>query len=1046
MARPKLVSPDQPFWLRTTLRIVEFSASLKLAVLLILAMAFIFALGTVVEAAWGTPAAQFGTYQTWWFNLCLILLAINIFAAAAVRFPWKRYQTGFVITHLGLLVLLAGAAMGRIYGIDAQIFVYELGADHRAYADDLHFRLTVHSQETIGNPNKNAQTIEFKPGVFSWRDYSTMFRFNQPEDRSGLEGWMWKTFRAFGGWMFAIADRTRAGDVLYNRDGVKLEVLDYYADSRQVSAPMIQVMMALPTTQRMTADGRSEEAPTQWAPFQLSVNPAPKQADQYPNGLGARELAGGGHLSFWLAGSEDQVKAFLNGGPEGDLGEKGQVVLWANGKKHHFLVHEKIDQGRFGLPGSDLEVELAAYWPRADLDRELSREGKFVWVGDPDAESPDHPAVKLTVFKDDKPSGELILFAKSPDDNIHDYKNRVFGDYWFDPPQTPHEQANRAPIITGGGSRIDIIQGPGEKLYYRYWRRSEKKLEFARELPANGSPETAVPAFIMPAGQQKLYVQEFIGSDKPVANKVLPLPFDREKNIGVRQPAALVRLTVDDHTEEFWILGYIGPPEETPRHDSQHRTVFGKDRFVSLIMPVDSVDIGFRTRLSQFSRKLDPGTSQPSHYSSTIDIIDRHRDRTVFAAALDGRRPVDIKAPTPKTASDIASISSLAFDSRQSTLYWIDPLQRTIQRVAVDGGKIADVVEGLIETGLRDPQDLVVDSAAKSLFWCDYEVTRSGNRGLIHRADLDGANAKVVATFSGTPTVLALDPERQKIYWLDPWRGAIGRVNYDGQDLEEDFIRGLDQPGGIAVDPATQHIFWTEQREGVIRRASLDGEDERVVVVQEQHERPFRIAVDSTAGKIYWTDIGEGEIVHRENGPSVPERFHKVRRADLNGESVEDVVTRGVHNPGDLAVSSADGRLFWAQDAVYRRDVWITMNAPIEFSDPITRRRYRIFQEAFNGPWKPGDPQFEANVPASSEKTELYQSVLTVNYDPGRPVRNAGCLLVVLGIATMFYMRAYFITGKRTTDAVERAAPVVTDGGEKSSSKKGRKRKSEPVV
>src|SRR5688572_24965468 len=98
MARPKLVSPDQPLPLRILLRLVGFAASIQPGVVLILTMAFILALGTIVEAAWGTPAAQFGVYQTWWFNLCLLLLGVNIFSAAAIRYPWKRHQTGFVIT------------------------------------------------------------------------------------------------------------------------------------------------------------------------------------------------------------------------------------------------------------------------------------------------------------------------------------------------------------------------------------------------------------------------------------------------------------------------------------------------------------------------------------------------------------------------------------------------------------------------------------------------------------------------------------------------------------------------------------------------------------------------------------------------------------------------------------------------------------------------------------------------------------------------------------------------------------------------------------
>ena len=106
MAQPKLVSPDQPFALRILLRGYEFYASLKLAVVLIFAMAFALGYATFVEAAYGTPVVQYFVYQTWWFNGLNILLGINIFCAAAIRYPWQRHQTGFVVTHIGLLVLL----------------------------------------------------------------------------------------------------------------------------------------------------------------------------------------------------------------------------------------------------------------------------------------------------------------------------------------------------------------------------------------------------------------------------------------------------------------------------------------------------------------------------------------------------------------------------------------------------------------------------------------------------------------------------------------------------------------------------------------------------------------------------------------------------------------------------------------------------------------------------------------------------------------------------------------------------------------------------
>ncbi len=47
-------------------------------------------------------------YGTWWFAGLFVLLAVNIAGAAAVRWPWRRHQTGFVVVHAGLLMLVLG--------------------------------------------------------------------------------------------------------------------------------------------------------------------------------------------------------------------------------------------------------------------------------------------------------------------------------------------------------------------------------------------------------------------------------------------------------------------------------------------------------------------------------------------------------------------------------------------------------------------------------------------------------------------------------------------------------------------------------------------------------------------------------------------------------------------------------------------------------------------------------------------------------------------------------------------------------------------------
>ena len=98
-------------------------ASLKLAIVLLLLFAAVLLAAIFVDMAKGRDYARWYVYDQSWFLALLGLLALNILAAAVVRFPWKKSQIGFVITHAGLLLLLFGAVQTlgvQVFGI--QIF------------------------------------------------------------------------------------------------------------------------------------------------------------------------------------------------------------------------------------------------------------------------------------------------------------------------------------------------------------------------------------------------------------------------------------------------------------------------------------------------------------------------------------------------------------------------------------------------------------------------------------------------------------------------------------------------------------------------------------------------------------------------------------------------------------------------------------------------------------------------------------------------------------------------------------------------------------
>lgn len=92
MAARRLVTPDQPGFVRAVLGAYEFLSSLKFAVVLIGMVATVLGVGTFVESGYGTEAVKFGIWNTWWFTLLGSLLAVSIFCAAAIRYPWKKIR------------------------------------------------------------------------------------------------------------------------------------------------------------------------------------------------------------------------------------------------------------------------------------------------------------------------------------------------------------------------------------------------------------------------------------------------------------------------------------------------------------------------------------------------------------------------------------------------------------------------------------------------------------------------------------------------------------------------------------------------------------------------------------------------------------------------------------------------------------------------------------------------------------------------------------------------------------------------------------------
>jgi len=96
---------------------------MAVAVLILIGIALAF--GTIHETRFGTPAAQHYFYRAIWFQGLLFFLCINLVVSAFRRFPWKKHHAGFVMTHLGIILILIGNLLGIWFSVEGTILIPE---------------------------------------------------------------------------------------------------------------------------------------------------------------------------------------------------------------------------------------------------------------------------------------------------------------------------------------------------------------------------------------------------------------------------------------------------------------------------------------------------------------------------------------------------------------------------------------------------------------------------------------------------------------------------------------------------------------------------------------------------------------------------------------------------------------------------------------------------------------------------------------------------------------------------------------------------------
>jgi len=305
---------------RPLIRAFGFLGSLPLAVLLLVTLAAVLAWATILEAQHGTATARWYVYESRWFVGLLAVLGINIFAAAATRFPWKRHQTGFVVTHCGLLVLLAGSIQSFLDGIEGRVSLVEgESTQHMVLA-----RLSQVTAFWVGRPAEPPYEFTFDAGPVDWRP-------GQSLDVGEIDG-------------------VQARVLAFLRHPQAVE--EWVADEAKLGGPVVKFRL-VDNDGKQVAESRLVD-------------------QQFGDAVSLGPL----RLQLERAATDRMLDDFVRP-PVEKLGERGLVAMYYDDVVEHAALDTQLGQ-RIPLGETGVEVEIARFLPNAKPDRM----GQFTTQGD----------------------------------------------------------------------------------------------------------------------------------------------------------------------------------------------------------------------------------------------------------------------------------------------------------------------------------------------------------------------------------------------------------------------------------------------------------------------------------------------------------------------------------------------------------------------------------------------------------------------------------------------------------------------------------------
>jgi hypothetical protein len=549
-------SSEQPAWQRN--RIFEFFASLKLAVVLLMVLIVAAIAGTIYESSFDAKVSRAYVYGAPWFNFWLMLLGANLAVSALSRWPWKKHHTAFLITHLGIITLLIGSLIGRIFGIEGTITLFKGDPPtSRLLVDDRQLR--VHDIDGIVKGFR-AEFLHHPPSPQHPRDLGLLAsgaHLSIIDYAPAIEGKLNPRPLKNGG-LPALHFTIQTAMMNQHLDGWLLAD-DLQNGKFSMGLADIELKRGAAKTSNVVAaavSGGSKQEPTDLEESIFAFSKAPDE-----------------QIGRATKGGSTGAKVRLEQ-PSRDGGRnKGRVAISLGDKEAMFDVAENLGR-EVKIGNSAFTLKIDNYWPDFRIEN-----GKPSSVGD----QPNNPAVLVTIH------GKGVPAAAPATNNPHGTEMPTTGG----PPTMPkpgEEAPNHLTLFVADDGSISY------ELVSRKNGNSSGKLEMNKPLTTGWADWQLTVDKFLPYAEQWTDFFPAKSETAPMAAKELP--------DGVR-----VRLDQMNEKFEQWVPS--GWQVSVPTSPNETMIAYG---WKTIALPIG-------LELLDFEVKRNEGSDSPAGFKSTLHVM-----------------------------------------------------------------------------------------------------------------------------------------------------------------------------------------------------------------------------------------------------------------------------------------------------------------------------------------------------------------------------------------------------------------------------------------